>query len=67
MAADAYSDYGYDHDRSNAALDRLLPAIERQLPRQGTGIRVLDVGCGNGFLCRRLLAKGFDEIGRAHV
>ena len=63
MTADAYSDYGYDHDRSNAALDRLLPAIERQLPRQGTGIRVLDVGCGNGFLCRRLLAKGFDVVG----
>ena len=63
MAAGAYTDYGYDHDHSNAALDRLLPLIERQLPADGKGLRVLDVGCGNGFLCRQLRRKGFDTVG----
>jgi ubiquinone/menaquinone biosynthesis C-methylase UbiE len=45
---------------SRARLDVLLA---RYLPRDGTGIRLLDLGCGTGHHMARLGRQGFDVAG----
>lgn len=38
-------------------------ALQDQLSRHGRGLRVLEVGCGNGWLSGRLSRKGHDVLG----
>jgi SAM-dependent methyltransferase len=42
---------------------RLWPEIARFAGKLGPDIRVLDVGCGNGFLCGRLAELGCEVVG----
>ncbi|MEC9372799.1 MAG: class I SAM-dependent methyltransferase [Planctomycetota bacterium] len=41
----------------------LVPAIERIYPEAGPGTRVLDVGCGNGYLANQFAQKGCTVVG----
>jgi len=41
----------------------LLPAIRRMLPASGNGCRVLDMGCGNGYVAAHLARDGFEVTG----
>src|SRR5688500_18119524 len=41
----------------------VVPAILRQLGNVPAGAEVLDLGCGSGYLCGELLAKGFRLTG----
>lgn len=40
-----------------------LPAVLALCGRVGPGVRVLDVGCGNGFSAGQFLAKGCEVVG----
>jgi ubiquinone/menaquinone biosynthesis C-methylase UbiE len=42
---------------------RLDTCLQGLLPRQGKGLRVLDVGCGTGYYTARLRQHGFDVTG----
>ena len=46
-------------------LDRVIRdwRIRRALPRLATAERVLDVGCGDGEICRRLAKRGVSGVG----
>lgn len=55
-------DYGWIDDKPSYSCAYLSPPILKivaDLP----GNRVLDLGCGNGALCRELKQKGFDVVG----
>jgi tRNA (uracil-5-)-methyltransferase TRM9 len=43
----------------SATRQRLQPGVRRILDQIGTSIKVLDLGCGNGELARRLAQHGF--------
>lgn len=48
--------FAYSRHRLNAWLDRILP-------QSGTGLRLLDVGCGTGHHLRDLRQRGFQVAG----
>lgn len=66
-----YSELGerwYDADDDPVALLRAEsrlrnPWVRERLREQGTPCRVLDVGCGAGFLTNYLQAEGFNTVG----
>jgi SAM-dependent methyltransferase len=53
--------YGWTSTAPMQAHNFLWPAIERLLP--GDAKKVLDIGCGNGFLASRLAQKGYAVTG----
>lgn len=57
--------YGWTSLAGTPAHDYLLPAIKRLLPtsRGGEQLRVLDLGCGNGYVASRLHALGYCVTG----
>lgn len=54
----------YGHDRAGALAHHayVLPPIVAFLP-PGTGLRILDAGCGNGYTTQHLADLGHDVIG----
>ena len=56
-----YVDYGYRSGEGAHTSAYLLPHLERLLGREPGS--VLDLGCGNGAVALRLIAKGFDVYG----
>jgi 2-polyprenyl-6-hydroxyphenyl methylase/3-demethylubiquinone-9 3-methyltransferase len=56
--------YGWRDAGSNCSHRYLLPAVTRELRAfLGTSGRVLDLGCGNGFITAQLADQGFDVVG----
>jgi len=41
----------------------ILPKLLKLLPKGQLNLRVLDIGCGNGFMASRVAEKGFEVIG----
>jgi SAM-dependent methyltransferase len=57
-----YIEYPYETDDGTAAHSYLIPSLLSVLGPPDSR-RILDVGCGNGFVSRALLEKGYDVIG----
>lgn len=57
--------YGWNSINATPAHDYLLPAIQRLLPPRiaSEASRVLDIGCGNGYVASRLNDLGYEVIG----
>ena len=53
----------YPHDAGTPCTDAYLSALVVRLCREHGAHRVLDIGCGNGTLCRRLADAGFAVTG----
>ena len=58
-----YQDYGFSNDAASHMHRRFLPSIFALSGNLGSGLRVLDVGCGNGFTAGQFLAKGCKVVG----
>jgi 2-polyprenyl-3-methyl-5-hydroxy-6-metoxy-1,4-benzoquinol methylase len=54
--------YGWQSPEPTPAHDYILPAIIRLLS-EGKPLRILDAGCGNGFLAGQLSAMGHQVVG----
>ena len=53
----------YMSDRGSGYHGMLLPVISKYIADLPTDSRVLDAGCGNGYLSGKLLARGFAVTG----
>lgn len=65
MSQVAYKDFGW---QSNSAANgqvgvRLAETVVREVSRLENVQRICDLGCGNGYLAGRLVAKGFEVTG----
>jgi 2-polyprenyl-3-methyl-5-hydroxy-6-metoxy-1,4-benzoquinol methylase len=58
-----YIDYGFVDERPSPVHSIFTPAIMRMLGENSNGRRVLDVGCGNGFLCGEFHRRGWNVTG----
>lgn len=54
--------YGWENAQRTCAHEYLLPAILQSLPL-GKGLRILDLGCGNGFVAGHLANLGHHVVG----
>jgi len=63
--AASYRDMGADAYRAcfTYSRKRLDALIERYLPQQGDGLKVVDVGCGTGHHMAKLRSRGFEAAG----
>jgi len=58
-----YSDYGWESSDETEANQLLFPYVCGRIRDERESLRVLDIGCGNGGLARRLSAMGHDVLG----
>jgi 2-polyprenyl-3-methyl-5-hydroxy-6-metoxy-1,4-benzoquinol methylase len=58
-----YQDYGFPDEAASHMHRHFLPSIFALGGNLRPGMRVLDVGCGNGFTAGRFLAKGCEVVG----
>ena len=58
----SYIEYPYHTDEGTEAHAYLLPALLDRLGEPNAR-RILDVGCGNGYVARQLLRLGYDVVG----
>ena len=63
MKATNYQDYGFAHAGESHMHSRFLPPIFALAGPLKPGLRVLDVGCGNGFTCGEFLKRGCHVVG----
>jgi len=54
--------YGWTDPHATCAHEYVLPAIIQALP-VGKGLRILDIGCGNGYVAGQLAQLGHDVVG----
>ena len=59
------SDYGYCDSKASCAHEYLLPVVLTRLGEisQGKSIKVLDLGCGNGYVASRIAGQGHSVTG----
>lgn len=58
-----YKDYGFSNDCPSHVHRHFLPLIFALSGALGSGVRVLDVGSGNGFTAGQFLARGCEVVG----
>lgn len=56
-------DYGFRHPGAAHTMRYLIPAMQRLAGPFGAGLRVLDVGCGNGYLANWFAEQGCSVVG----
>ena len=61
--ASNYSEYGFTDARESHMHSRFLPHVFEFAAGLTPGMRVLDVGCGNGFTCGEFLKRGWKVVG----
>lgn len=61
--AAAYRDHGYSDTGPSHMHARFMPTVLELEGVKSPGTRVLDVGCGSGFLCGELLRHGWTVVG----
>ena len=62
-AFEGVPDYGFKHPGAAHTMAYLIPAIESVAGPLTPGMRVLDVGCGNGYLANWFAEKGCAVVG----
>jgi 2-polyprenyl-3-methyl-5-hydroxy-6-metoxy-1,4-benzoquinol methylase len=63
MLVNDYTDYGYENGSASHMHRHLLDPILLLSGVLRPGTRVLDVGCGNGFVASQFLARGCEVVG----
>jgi 2-polyprenyl-6-hydroxyphenyl methylase/3-demethylubiquinone-9 3-methyltransferase len=58
-----YKEFGYSHPNESHMHSRIMPKLLEFAADIKPGVRVLDVGCGNGFVCSRFLDFGCSAVG----
>ena len=60
-----HSWYGYQDDEASCAHEYLLPFVLTRLGEisQGKSLKVLDLGCGNGYVASRIAGQGHSVTG----
>ena len=62
MAAD-YQEFGYTDEKPWHTAAYLMPQLEKLVPHPDRPQRILDVGCGNGYIAGHYLARGNKVVG----
>lgn len=63
MRPDEYTEYGFHSAGESHMHARLVPLILALAGELTPGARVLDIGCGNGFVCGEFLKRGCTVVG----
>jgi 2-polyprenyl-6-hydroxyphenyl methylase/3-demethylubiquinone-9 3-methyltransferase len=63
MSTAGYKDYGFVAPTESHMHGRFLPPLFEFSAPLTPGMRVLDVGCGNGFTCGEFLQRGCKVVG----
>lgn len=63
MSSDQYKDYGFQNADESHMHSRFMPHVFALAGVLKPGMRVLDVGCGNGFTCGEFLKLGCTVVG----
>ncbi len=63
MSATEYKDYGFSNAGESHMHARFMPRVFELAGELKPGLRVLDVGCGNGFTCGEFLRRGCRVVG----
>jgi 2-polyprenyl-3-methyl-5-hydroxy-6-metoxy-1,4-benzoquinol methylase len=63
MNSGTYKEYGFRNAQGSHMHSRFMPALLALAGDMSPGMRVLDVGCGNGFTCGEFLRLHCDVVG----
>ncbi len=60
-----HSGYGYQNDEASCAHEYLLPTLFERVRdiSKGKSLKILDIGCGNGYVASRIAEQGHSVTG----